>query len=142
MAIRVTQLGVSVWAQNPSKIRVTQAGVSVWLNNPSKIRVTQIGNEIWVHNPSNIRVTQIGNEVWQSTALAPTTSVGNADGVSSVSGVPSNPAVGHADGVSFVVGHGPGTKLMQGIAEGVGAANAHARAVSISTGGAALLMVI
>jgi hypothetical protein len=140
MAIRVTQVGVSVWLQNPSKIRVTQAGVSVWLNNPAKIRVTQIGNEIWVSNPSKIRVTQIGNEVWQSSTLAPVTATGNADGASSVSGVGSLPAVGHADGVSSVIGHGPGTKLMQGIAAGVGAANASARAVSISTGGAALLM--
>lgn len=142
MAIRVTQIGVSVWVKNPSNIRVTQASVSVWLNNPSKIRVTQIGNEVWVHNPSNIRVTQIGNEVWQSSATAPVTATGHADGISSVSGIFNSFAVGNADGVSFIIGHGPGTKLITGNAIGTGAASAVARAVLVSTGGAAFLTVM
>lgn len=85
-------------------LRVSQIGLEVWVNNPGHLRVTQLGLEVWLHNASKTRVTQVGLEVWRTTATTPFSVAGQADGYAICYALTNQaqPTVGHADGYATV----------------------------------------
>lgn len=81
-------------------LRVSQIGLEVWVNNPGHLRVSQVGLEVWAHFQAKTRVSQIGLEVWRSTATSPFSVAGQADGYAVCYALTDHaaPTVGHADG--------------------------------------------
>lgn len=145
MAIRVTQTGIEVWVQNPSKIRVTQIGAEVWRS--TSYLVIGAGSASGTGTATAVgqdAPTGAGTAAGTGDATAAGSTQGLAIGVGSAAGTGSANAyptsattsAGTATGTGSANAVGSGTTLQSGTgtANGTGTATAVGAATTLQTG--------